>query len=112
TNFNGAVITNRYDALNRLTNKASVFGYRVAFAYSATGQRTNMVDPSGATAYQYDLRDRLTNKAVSWNGETNVALGYAYDANGNVTNILSSTVNGVNLVYAYDPLNRLTNVLA
>src|SRR5262249_26572834 len=40
-------------------------------------------------------------------------LNYTYDADGNISNIWSSsTTNGVNLVYNYDPLNRLTNVLA
>lgn len=37
-------------------------------------------------------------------------MNYAYDANGDITNIWST--NGVNLAYSYDPLNRLTNVLA
>jgi RHS repeat-associated protein len=112
TNFNGVIITNHYDVLNRPTSKSSIGGYSVSFAYSVTGQRTNMVDPSGTTAYLYDIRDRLTNKAVAWNGGTNVALSYAYDANGDVTNIWSSSMNGVNLAYVYDSLSRLTNVLA
>jgi len=47
--------------MNRLTNCEPVNGYNVSFAYSATGQRTNMVDLSGWTAYLYDNRDRLTN---------------------------------------------------
>ena len=33
TNFNGAVITNRYDVMNRLTNRASLLGYSVSFGY-------------------------------------------------------------------------------
>jgi RHS repeat-associated protein len=70
-----------------------------------------MVDSSGQTVYTYDLRDRLLQKAVNWKGGTNVSLNYAYDANGNVTSIASTTPNGVNLAYAYDPLGRLTNVL-
>jgi RHS repeat-associated protein len=112
TNFNGAVITNQYDCMNRLTNRASVNGYQVSFAFSPTGQRTNMADASGTTAYLYDSRDRLTNKVVSWSGGFSRALSYGYDANGNVTNILSSTSGGADLKYAYDPLNRITNVLA
>jgi hypothetical protein len=49
TNFNGAIITNQYNVVNRLTNCSSVNGYHVSFAYSPTGQRTNMVDASGTT---------------------------------------------------------------
>ena len=112
TNFNGVVITNQYDALNRLTNRASVNGYQASFAYSPTGQRTNMTDVSGTTAYGYDSRDRLTNKVVSWTGGPSIALSYLYDANGNVTNLWSNTSGGVTNIYQYDPLDRLTNVLA
>ncbi len=112
TNFNGAVITNRYDAMNRLTNQASVDGYNVSYAYTPTGQRAGMTDASGATAYSYDNRDRLALKTVNWNGGPSVSLNYGYDANGNVTGIWSSASNGVNLAYGYDALSRLTNVLA
>jgi RHS repeat-associated protein len=112
TNFNGVIITNQYDEMNRLIDVSSLYGYDVSFAYSVTGQRTNMVDPSGAYTYAYDLRDRLLQKTVNWNNGPSNSLNYAYDPNGNVTNISSGTPNGVNLIYAYDPLNRLTNVLA
>ncbi len=112
TNFNGAVITNQYDALNRLTNCSSVNGYSVSYTYTATGQRATMSDPSGTTSYSYDNRDRLLLKGISWNNGPSVSLNYLYDANGNVSNIWSSTPNGVNLAYGYDPLSRLTNVLA
>ena len=47
TNFNGAVITNQFDVMNRCTNQTSV-GYFASFAFSPTGQRTNMVDQSGS----------------------------------------------------------------
>lgn len=40
-----------------------------------------------------------------------MSLNYLYDVNGDVTNIASTTPNGVSLRYAYDPLGRLTNVL-
>jgi YD repeat-containing protein len=48
-----------------------------------------MVDASGVTTYRYDNRNRLIEK-VTPQGK----LFYAYDANGNVTNIHSSNVNG------------------
>lgn len=112
TNYNGAVITNLYDEMNRLTNAVSVNGYHVSYSYTATGQRQGMSDGSGTTGYSYDNRDRLIVKTVNWSGGPGVTLNYAYDANGNVTGVWSSTANGVNLAYGYDPLNRLTNVLA
>src|SRR5438046_6135146 len=90
TNFISVVITNQYDALNRLTNRISTNGYQITFSYSPTGQRTNMTDPSGSTSYLYDSRDRLTNKVVSWSGGPMVSLNYAYDAAANLTNLASS----------------------
>jgi RHS repeat-associated protein len=113
TNFNGVVMTNRYDVMNRLTNRSSAGGYQVSFTYSPTGQRLSMTDSSGTTTYGYDTRDRLLGKTSAWaGGLLAIGLGYAYDANGNVSNIWSSTPGGVNLQYSYDPLNRITNVLA
>ena len=112
TNFNGVVITNQYDVMNRLTNVVSVNGYKAGYTYTVTSQRATMKDISGLTSYNYDNRDRLLLKTVGWNNGPTVSLNYAYDANGNVMNIWSSTANGVNLVYSYDPLSRLTNVLA
>jgi YD repeat-containing protein len=97
--------------MNRLTNQVSVNGYNVSYTYTATSQRATMMDASGATAYSYDNRDRLLLKTVSWNNGQVVSLNYLYDANGNVTNVWSSTTNGVSLAYSYDPLSWLINVV-
>jgi RHS repeat-associated protein len=112
TNFNAVVITNQFDSMNRLTNLSSANGYQTAFTYTPTGQRWTMTNASGLTSYYCDCRDRLTNKVVAWSGGPIMALNYAYDRNGDVTNIWSSTSGGVNLQYSFDALNRITNVLA
>lgn len=113
TNFNGVIIANQYDAMNRLTNQTSINGYQVSYTYTPTGQRSSMIDPSGTNSYTYDKRDRLLIKTVNWIGGPGIiSLYYAYDANSNVTNLWSSTSGGVTNVYQYDALNRLTNVLA
>jgi RHS repeat-associated protein len=113
TNFNGVVITNQYDLMNRLTNRLSGSGYQVSYAYNATnGLRTNMTDASGVTAYLYDSMNRLNQKTVAWSGGPTVALNYGYDTTGLLTNLWSSTVNGVTNAYQYDILGRLTNVVA
>ena len=112
TNFNGAVITNEFDDFNRLTNRSSAGGYSVAFAYSPTGQRTNMVDASGVTGYEHDLRGRLRQKTVAWANGPTITLNYGRDLNGNLANLWSSTASGVTNFYQYDSLNRLTNVAA
>jgi RHS repeat-associated protein len=110
TNFNGAVITNQYDSMNRLLSLTSTNGYSVTFAYSATGQRTNMTDVSGTTSYYFDSRDRLHAKTNAIAGGPTLALNYAYDAGGNLTNTYSGTSGGANTRYDYDALNRLTTV--
>ena len=97
--------------LNRLTNRSSINGYSISYAYSVTGQRTNMTDLSGSTVYVYDIRDRLTNKLVAWTGGPSIALNYRYDVSGNMTHLWSGTTSGVTNFYQYDPLSRLTNVL-
>jgi RHS repeat-associated protein len=112
TSFNGAVITNQYDSMNRLTNRTSINGYKASFVYSATGKRTSITDASGTTGYTYDNRDRLTNKAVAWTSGPTISLNYRFDANGNLTNLWSSSSGGVTNFYQFDALNRLTNVLA
>lgn len=42
TNFNGVVLTNQYDALNRLTNRSSAGGYQIGYTYTPTGQRATI----------------------------------------------------------------------
>ncbi len=109
--FSGTIITNSYDVANRLTN-CSGPNYRTIYAYSATGLRTNMVDASGTTAFYYNGLSQLTNKTVTWNAQSPVSLNYGYDALGSLTNLWSSTANGVSNAYQYDLLGRLTNVVA
>jgi len=65
-----------------------------------------MNDASGAYSYAYGLRDRLLTNSTPAG-----TLIYNYDANGDVTNIISSTTNGTSVTYQYDALNRLTNVV-
>lgn len=106
SNFNGVVITNAYDNLNRLHARVYPDGTSNTFSYTLTGQRQTMSDASGIYLYIYDVRDRLCTNITPAG-----SLYYSYDANGNVTNISSSTPGGTLLGYQYDPLNRLTNVI-
>jgi YD repeat-containing protein len=102
---------NAYDIDNRLTNRAAI-GYQASYAYNKLGWRTNMVDVSGTNSYQYDVLGELTNKVVTWAGGPAVSLNYRYDAIGPVTNLWTSSANGVTNAYVYDNLGRLTNVVA
>jgi YD repeat-containing protein len=114
TNFNGVVITNQYDVVNRLTNCASLTGgYQVGYAYNPTnGLRTMMVDAGGTNVYQYDVVGELTNKTVMYANGPKLALNYAYSTNGTLTALWSGSANGVTNAFQYDLLGRLTNVVA
>ena len=106
--FNGKTSSYAYDQNNRLTTKTPdpSFGAPViTFTYTATGQRQNMVDASGTTAYSYDVRDRLLSKATPQG-----TLTYTYDLAGNLNSIRSSNTNGTSVNHAFDALNRLSTV--
>jgi len=117
TNFGGnIVIASQYDEMNRLTNTTDNASFHHAYTYTVTGQRQSQGDyvHGNTISYTYDNCDRLAQKTVVWNYGTGLtaALNYGYDANGNVTNLVSAFANGVHLSYGYDALNRLTNVLS
>jgi RHS repeat-associated protein len=112
TNFNGLVITNEFDLMNRLTNVSTITGQYVRTTYTPTGQRATVDNPEALVTFTYDSRDRLATKTVEWKTGRTITLSYTRDANGNVTNLWSDTPNGINLVYDYDPLNRLKTVHA
>jgi YD repeat-containing protein len=50
-NFNGVIITNQFDVMNRLISRKSGNGYQVSYTYTPTGQWQIMTDPSGTTSY-------------------------------------------------------------
>jgi RHS repeat-associated protein len=113
TDFNGYITTYQYDLMNRLLAKvpdARRGEPNVTYAYNTLGLRTNMTDAAGSSAYEYDSRNRLVQKTRAWGVALSVSLNYSYDANGNLTNILSSDPDGVNVDYEYDALNRLSAV--
>jgi len=107
TNFiSGLIMTNQFDSQNRLLGVWHGSTQLVSYAYGLTGVRTQMVDSSGTYVWIYDNRDRV---------RTNITpagvVYYDYDANGNLTNLTSSTTSGVSIGYQYDALNRITNVI-
>ena len=113
--FNGHVTCYAYDTMNRLVAKLPSSNFNppssaVYYSYNILGLRTNMTDASGSTAYVYDNRNRLAQKTKSWGVALSVSLNYSYDSLGNLTNIVSSDPNGVNVGYEYDALSRLSAV--
>lgn len=106
--FNGRITSYDYDEMNRLRKKTpdpTFAAQPVTFSYTATGLRSEMVDPSGTTTYVYDQRNRLTSKNTPQG-----TLAYSYDQQGNLASIRSSNAGGTSVDYAYDALNRLAQV--
>ena len=89
TNFNGLVLTNSYDTMNRLLTKSNGSTNLESYGYDDAGQMTNRVDLSGTYTWAYDVRGRLTNNATPVG-----ILHYEYDANGNLTSLASTTTGG------------------
>jgi RHS repeat-associated protein len=105
-----------YDALNRLKGKTYSTGtaacpadpgsYTVSYSYDAgtngKGQRTGMTDPSGSTAWEYDVRGRVTKetKVISGaGGGTFVTQWTAYDAMDRVRSMVYPDGEGVTFSY-------------
>ena len=84
------------------------------YAYDADGNLTQAVDANGnatpaagdgTTSYGYDVLGRLTQ--ISYSGTATPTVSFAYDANGNRTQI---TDGAGSETFAYDALNQLTTV--
>ncbi|MHB8840755.1 MAG: DUF6531 domain-containing protein [Candidatus Aquicultor sp.] len=73
-----------------------------AFIYDNERQRTEVATPDGTTrGYIYDEAGRIAS-VVNTTTSGNQQFAYSYDANGNITNVNTTTR------YGYDALNRLT----
>jgi RHS repeat-associated protein len=104
------VTTYQYDALDRLTRKATPFG-ALSYTYDAAGNLSSMrgSSPDGAAVnYTYDALNRLSQ--VIDEQAAQATSSYSYDENGNLAGM--SYPNGVRVAYTYDALNRLTRLTA
>ena len=110
TDFNGRITQYEYDTMHRATIRTPDPSFKAPSTrveYTATGQRTAVVDAHGRTTYNYDKRDRLLSKSAP-QGE----LTYTYDDAGNLSELRSSsTQGGAWTTYTWDALNRLATVV-
>lgn len=98
---NGNVVTNEYDALNRLKLKSDNLGDVVAHDYDNDGNVISTTDANGNhTGFDVDALNQTTKATLPWGLVQNTV----YDSVGN---ILSRTDDhGVELTYTYDARNR------
>ncbi len=106
---NGTLVTQGFDAANRLASRTIVRGEGVEgptaeiFAYDGLSRLTQVQSGSHVTSHTYDsLSRRLTETT---NGKT---IAYQHDDAGNATQ--QAYPSGTNLTYSFDALNRLQAV--
>ena len=112
TDPRGIIRTNLYDAANKLTNVLYSTGRNDTFVLDLNGNRTEMTrlypttDPV-TLRFNYDSLDRPTNQ---FDSVTFLAVGYEWDARGQLTRLIYPGGNGGRpLEKTYDLLGRLTN---
>jgi RHS repeat-associated protein len=110
TNRSGQVITAAYDEGNRLATKTWEGSTNVVFSSGyddanrlLTVVRTKSGVVESAITNTWNAADRITQQC-----QGAFAVGYGYDAAGNVTNV--SYPSGLNLAYSYDALNRISSI--
>lgn len=96
-----------YDGAGDLLTLTDGNDHPTRWGYDQYGRVTNKLDATGTSifAYQYDDDNRLTNRWTPAKGHTI----YAYDAVGNLTNVVYTISPKISL--AYDADNRLTSMV-
>ncbi len=108
TDRNGAVTTYTYDGLGRTLSLSAMQEGKesesIQYSYDYAGNVTQMLDSSGTTVYNYDVRGLLLSETKG-----DIVKTYTYDANGNRTSFVAPSIN-INTTYTYDSLSRLLTV--
>lgn len=103
-------ITRSFGPLDRLLsiNYGDGLNTNVNFSYDANGNRLSMNDRQGATAYAYDLLNRLTSMTHTPNGRSGLNLSYAYWPGGQLKTLTYPGSRAVS--YGYDHMDRMSTV--
>ncbi len=105
----GANYTYTYDAAHRLTDITDNLGNRISYTLDAMGNRTKeqTLDAAGNIVQTHSRTFDALNRLYQDIGAINQTTTYAYDANGNLTNI-TDPLNRQS-TRSYDALNRLVS---
>ena len=105
TNPDSKITSWTYNGDNEPTEITYTDGTRAAsYTYTPDGNVATMTDASGTTSYNYDNDDRL----ISYQNGAGAAVGYTYDGNGDVTDIVYP--NGKTVTQAYNRTGELASV--
>ncbi|MBD7912105.1 RHS repeat-associated core domain-containing protein [Clostridium cibarium] len=105
TDKNGNDVKYGYDNKNELVSKSvPKTGDSISYSYDELGNRKEMKDSTGVTAYEYDANSQLLN--VKKDG--NLQLTYTYDEIGNKNSMTDSKA--FKTTYTYDKASRLNTV--
>lgn len=106
TDAKGQMSTYQYDALNRLVHTTYADGSEVVYTYDTAengiGRLATVTDPSGNTAWQYDLHGRTTARiqTIQLDGfVTQLTTSWQYNAEGRLTGMTYPS--GMQLGYSY-----------
>jgi len=92
----GAIITNTYDALNKISS-TDALQRTITFDYDLRNRLLDMVEPGNTRSYNYDDGGRLL--SVTETADATATVSYAYDA---LDRVLSETSRGLTHSYSYD----------
>lgn len=110
TDARGNTATYSYDALNRRTHAAFADGTSAAWQYdqgaNGIGRLSMITDVTGSTGYAYDANGHVTQK-IQTAGAVTLTMTYGYDAGGRLASIAYPS--GRQIVYAYDAAGRISS---
>ena len=106
----GSFLSMAYDGAQRLIGMTDTLGNRIAYTLDALGNRTKegVFDPTGALAQAHSHAFDALSKLAKGVGALNQTTIYAYDNNGNRTNVTDPLNHGTKSVF--DALNRLVQL--
>jgi len=101
TDYNAAITSYTYDALNRLTTISYPDTTSATYGYDVLSRLTTATNPTGTVTIAHDNRGRVS----SMTDVFGQVVGYSYDASSNRTQLSLNTA--ASATYQYDVINRL-----